>query len=278
MNGSKRRSNPIAPSVLALVLALAGAMPLAGQTDYYNTDKNRPVRVEDAYATERYALEAKLAPLRLERATGGRYQWGIHPEIAYGILPRTSVEVGLPIDIIEAFDGSGASAGLAGVDLSVFHNLNRETRTVPALAVRGDLALPVGRWGPDRVRPSVTGILTRTFPLARFHLNAGWSFGPDAQPDEELAHLGERWFAGVAVDRSDPLRALLYTGSVHAERSIVPGGEVEWNVTGGARYQVSPYLALDAGVGRRLTGEAAWFVTFGSAIHIGFRPLIPGVR
>jgi hypothetical protein len=69
----------------------------AAQKDYYNLDKNRPVRIEDAYATERYALEVKVAPLRLERERGGVYHWGFDPEIAYGILPRTSIEVGIPV-------------------------------------------------------------------------------------------------------------------------------------------------------------------------------------
>ncbi|MBA3405624.1 MAG: hypothetical protein H0U13_13250, partial [Gemmatimonadaceae bacterium] len=73
---------------LALGSAIVLSPPLLGaQTDYYNTDAGRPVQIEDAYATERYAFELKLAPVRLERAIGGVYNFGIEPEIAYGILP-----------------------------------------------------------------------------------------------------------------------------------------------------------------------------------------------
>ena len=85
---------------LALVAAVSGR--LAAQTDYYNTDAGRPVRIEDAYPVERYAFEAQVAPLRLERADGGGYHWEIEPELAYGIFPRTQVEVGLPLTFQDA--------------------------------------------------------------------------------------------------------------------------------------------------------------------------------
>ncbi|HEU0076252.1 MAG TPA: hypothetical protein VFQ76_01310, partial [Longimicrobiaceae bacterium] len=82
----------------AALCALAG--PLGAQTDYYNTDKGRPVRVEDALPVERHAFELQLAPLRLERASGGVYSWELAPEIAYGILPRTQLEVGFPLALV----------------------------------------------------------------------------------------------------------------------------------------------------------------------------------
>lgn len=52
------------PVLIASVAFLLGSSRLAAQTDYYNTDAGRPVQVEDAYATERYAFEMKLAPVR----------------------------------------------------------------------------------------------------------------------------------------------------------------------------------------------------------------------
>ena len=80
--------------VAALVLL---APSLGAQTDYYNTDRGRPVQIEDALAVERYAFEVQVAPLRLERERGGRYHWEVAPELAYGILPRTQLEVGFPL-------------------------------------------------------------------------------------------------------------------------------------------------------------------------------------
>jgi hypothetical protein len=265
-----------------LVVALAG--PAMAQTDYYNLDQNRPARIEDAYATERYAFELKVAPLRLERESGGVYHWGIDPEIAYGILPRTQIEVGFPFAVIDA--GAGArQTGLAGIELSALYNLNVETRTLPALGLRADAVLPVGSLAPDRVYPAVTGIATRTYRWARFHVNAQYTFGraPDVleQPDETAPVVtGEvsRWLAGVAVDRTFPLRALLVIGEVYAQQPLHEEDSVEWHAGVGFRYQVSPYLAVDAGFGRRLTGDSAWYVTFGSAFAFGLRPFVPVPR
>lgn len=265
----------------AWAAVLLVAVPAAAQKDYYNLDKNRPVRIEDAYATERYALEVKVAPLRLERERGGVYHWGFDPEIAYGILPRTSIEVGFPFAIVDGGD-DGRSAGLSGIEVSLFHNLNIETRTVPALGVRGDVLLPVGGLSGDRVYPAVTGLATRSYPWARFHVNAQYTFG--AAPDESavdpevVPHETSRWLAGIAVDRVFPLDAYLLIADVYAQQPLHADDPIEWNAGAGIRYQVNPFLAIDAGVGRRLTGDPAWYVTFGSAYHLGVRALMPGVR
>lgn len=257
-------------------LALAGllaAVPAAAQKDYYNTDQNRPVRIEDAYTTERYALEIKLAPLRLERERGGAYSWGFDPEIAYGILPRTSIEIGFPFAFVDRGEGEAPASGLNGIELSAFHNLNVETRTLPALGLRADVTLPVR--GGAGVHPAVTGIATRTFSWARFHGNAQYTFGSAPGAGEAAPHDASRWLAGVAVDRVFPLEAYLLIADLYAQQPLHADDPVEWNAGAGIRYQVSPYLAVDAGLGRRLTGDPAWYVTFGSAYHLGMRALMP---
>src|SRR5690606_32561980 len=110
---------------------------------------------------------------------------------------------------------------------SVFHNLNVETTTLPALAVRGELELPVGSLSPDRVIPSLAAIATRTLPLARFHLNARYSF--DGSDEEEVpGHEEGRWLAGIAVDRAFPLRALLLIGEVYAVGRGADGEDTRW--------------------------------------------------
>ena len=170
-----RRRHRAARLVAALVAAsAAGAGRLAAQTDYYNTDAGRPLTMEDAYPVERRAVELQLAPLRLERARGGVYHWGVEPELAVGLLPRTQLEIGFPLAFVE---GVGRrTSGLAGVELSALHNLNVET-TIPALAVVGDVLLPAGGLGPDRAYASVKGIATKTFSFARFHVNGQYTIG-----------------------------------------------------------------------------------------------------
>jgi hypothetical protein len=266
--GSRRFLKVAGVAVAALTGALARA---EAQTDYYNTDRGRPIRIEDAYPTERHSLDAHLAPIRLERSRGGIYNWGIDPEVAYGILPRTQLELGLPL----AYTDLGASrqrSGVAGLDLSVLHNLNAETTTLPALGVRLSVLLPVGSLAPDRAYWSAQGMVTRTFTWARFHANAEYTSGasPDVAVGSDAPTPGavevSRWLAGAAVDRTLPIRSMLLTAELFARRPIDAREAVEWNSALGIRQQLNPYLSLDGGIGKRLTGsDQTWFVTFGVA-------------
>ncbi|MEO6528808.1 MAG: transporter [Gemmatimonadaceae bacterium] len=252
--------------------------PLAAQTDYYNTDRGRPVQIEDAYTTERHAFELKLAPVRLERAKGGRYNWGVEPEIAYGILPRTHVELGVPVAYADLGE-AGHRAGIAGVDLSVMHNLNVESRSLPALGIRADVLAPVGNLGPDRGAVSLTGMATRTYSWMRFHVNGQYTFGaePDAASGTSTAVERSRWLAGIAADKTFPLSSVLLTGELFVQQPLASSAPIEYTVGTGVRYQWSPTLALDAGLGRRLTGDdKAWYVTFGTAYAFALASLIPG--
>jgi hypothetical protein len=259
----------------AVALAVSAAVPIAAQTDYYNTDARRPVQIEDAYPVERRAFEIQAAPLRLERASRGVYHWGIEPEIAFGILPRTQVELGLPLAFIDA-GAAGRTSGLAGIDFSVLHNLNVET-SIPALGIAAGVLLPAGNLGPDEAYASVKGIATRTFTWARFHMNAEYTFGSELPASTaSTGAVGggavevSRWMAGMAVDRTFPLRSALVTAELFAREPLRADEDVEWNVGVGARYQLNPRWALDGGVGRRLTGDdRAWYVTFGSAYAFG---------
>ncbi len=260
-----RRSHVLA-GTLAVVLPLSGAAPLSAQTDYYNTDAGRPIQIEDAYPVERRAFEIQAAPLRLERSLGGAYHWGLEPELAYGILPRTHIELGVPLTFMDAGLGN-RSSGVAGVHLSAFHNLNVETR-LPALAVVGGLLFPVGQFGPDETFASVKGIATKTFSWIRFHANAEYTFG-DETGAGAAAELS-RWMAGVAVDRTFPLRSMLVTGELYAREPLGDGDELEWNTGAGLRYQLSPRWNIDGGIGRRLTGDdQGWYLTFGTAFAVG---------
>ena len=265
----RRQARRLAPIALAFALALLAA-PAAAQTDYYNTDAGRPIWTEDASPLEHRALELQLAPLRLERARGGAYAWGIEPEVAVGILPRTQLEVGFPL--VHADLGDGArSSGLAGIELAALHALNVET-SLPALAVAGELLLPAGRLAPDATYASLKGIATKTYPWARVHANARYTFGDDPETTAEGAHGAaelSRWAAGLAVDRTLPLESLLLTAELVARRPLAADADVQWDTAAGARYQLAPRLALDGGAGYRLTGDAGWFVTFGAAVSLG---------
>jgi hypothetical protein len=255
-----------------LVVAMAAGFtePAAGQTDYYNTDAGRPIQIEDAYPVERRGFEIQAAPLRLERSRGGVYHWGIEPELAFGVLPRTQVEVGLPLAYVDA-GAAGRTTGLAGVELSALHNLNVET-AIPALGIAASVLLPAGGLGPDKAYASVKGIVTRTFTWARFHLNGEYTFGSAIDAGAESSGVAEisRWMAGAAIDRTFPLRSTLVTSEVFVREPLREGEDIEWNAGAGMRYQLNPRWALDGGIGRRLTGDdRAWYGTVGTAYAFG---------
>lgn len=267
------RSGPRTAFVLFGLAAPIG--PAIAQTDYYNTDAGRPVRIEDAYPVERRAFEIQAAPLRLERARGGVYHWGIEPALAYGILPRTHVEVAFPLAFVDA-GSAGRTGGLAGIEIEALHNLNAET-SIPALGVAGSVLLPAGGLGPDDAFASAKAILTRTFAWARFHLNAEYTFGSRPEGGDEAAGVAElsRWMGGIAVDRTFPLHSMLLTAELFARDPLVEAADVEWNGGAGVRYQATPRWAVDGGIGRRLTGDdRAWYVTFGGAYAFGL-PWLP---
>ena len=257
--------------VILIAVLTAPFAPLAAQTDYYNTDAGRPIRIEDAYAIERRAVEVQLAPLRLERGRGGSYRWGIEPELAVGLLPRTQLEIGFPLAHVEGVAGRRTTA-LAGIEASVLYNLNRETK-LPALAVVVDVIVPAGAMAPDKAYPSFKAIATKTFPWARFHMNGQVTVGDapvaatgGTAPTAELT----RWLVGMAVDRALPLRSLLLTAEVVTSQPIRAAEATAWDVAGGARYQLSPRLAVDGGGGYRLSGDdAGWFFTAGAAVSLG---------
>ena len=242
------------------------------QTDYYNTDAGRPLTIEDATATERYAFEIQLAPLRLERAKAGVYRWEIEPELAYGILPRTQVEVSAPFSYHDL--GSGSRSGLAGIVVSALHNLNTET-VIPALAFAASAILPVGSLAPDEAVFSAKAIATRTFSWARFHVNAERITGNDGDDSEE----SPGWLAGIAVDRTFPLRSVLIGAELFAREPMADDAGAEWSAAAGVRKQLSPSFNVDAGIGRTLNGDdRSWFVTIGLAHSFAIRSLMPGRR
>lgn len=255
---------------IVAAIALLTCVPIRGanaQTDYYNTDAGRPITVEDAYAIERRALELQVAPLRIERASGGGYAWGLEPEVAFGLLPRTQVEFGLPLAWLD-FGNGARTAGIAGVEISVLHNLNVETR-IPALAIAADVLLPVGHLAPDKAYPSVKGIATKTFTWARFHVNGQYTFGDRVIDDGGHAELSQ-WLGGIAVDRTLPLESLLLTAELVARQPLVEDADLTWDAAAGTRVQLSPRIAADAGAGYRLTGDdRGWFATFGAAVSVG---------
>lgn len=309
-----------ATSLLVGVATIALLVPswLHAQTDYFNTDGGRPLRIQDANAVEWRAIELQFAPLLLERSGGGRWRPEIEPELAFGLLPRTVLSFGFPLvsvdrpvapqppspalvqrqsvhglsglnrvssttfapDVIgpggesPSAAGAGQVGGLAGVHVSLFHQLNVETR-LPSFAIKADALLPVGPFAADQAYYTLTGIVTRTLSAlgpVRVHGNAAVTMGDGVRGDtlsRSLVLPAPRWRAGVSMDRAFPLQSTLIAVEALAQRSLLDGADVVWSTGAGVRHQFSPRVVVDLGVLRDLTGpERSWSFTVGSAVAL----------
>jgi hypothetical protein len=154
--------------VLALVGCLIGGR-LAAQTDYYNTDAGRPVRIEDATPTARFAFDFHFPTARVERLDGGVTRTRVEPAFSYGILPRTAVEVRAAFVFREP--AATPRAGMSGVGVGLVSALNAETRHLPGLALAAELFAPTGSAKTGGPAYSLRSLVTRTTTLARVHAN-----------------------------------------------------------------------------------------------------------
>ena len=263
---------------LAAAVAFVPAAAFA-QTDYFNTDRGRPLQVQDAIPIERYAFELQAAPLRWTRSPNARVTWSIEPELAYGILPRTQLEIGLPVFIVEG-QPSAPGSGVGSVHVSMLHALNVETLGMPGLAFTAVASIPAGSLGPRRAYFTAGGVATRTISSGRLHLNVDATPGDAIAADDERAdtpgvHDLSRWSAGVALDHAFPLRSMLVGAEFVVRQPIVQGADLQWQTGTGVRWQLDPRWALDAGLARSFGNEDEWSITIGAARSFGLINLIP---
>lgn len=250
-----------------VVAACACASVASSQTGYYNTDAGRPLTVEDAYAIERGSFELQPLGLTAARHTRAVYAMQLEPELAFGILPRTQLDLALAWRRVER--GTVNQSGVAGVTLGLLHNLNVETTSLPALGIAAELQAPVGALAPAEASVAFKGIATRTFVPVRLHLNASYAFGRSPTTLTVLHGVipeVPRWLVGLAADKALALRALLLSAEIIVKRPTVPLHPTVWESAAGLRYQLDPRIVLDAGVSRHLTGDdRAWSLTAGAA-------------
>lgn len=186
------------------------------------------------------------------------------------------IEVALPIAVEDDGARPQALVAVAGLEVELLHQLNTETITLPALALGAGVHLPVGALAPSRAIPTVRALMTRTLGWGRVHLNGNYSPGDDLELSDPGAADATRWQAGLALDRTFVLRSLLVGAEVVAQSPLIADGLTEWRTAIGLRQQFSPRLAMDAGIGRRISGgEAGWTFTMGAAYAFA-PPGMPG--
>ena len=265
------RASSLAPLASLFVIGgLLASSPASAQTDFYNLDKDRPLRVEDAYAGKLRGLELKVSPFDFSRLGTGRWEMEPQVELKAGILPGFEVSAGLHPTLRRLDGRTESNAGSA--EFSALANLWMEGPRFPAAALRVTAHLPVDRGSAGLAHEEdhgsygeVRGILTRSLggPF-RAHLNAAAVVGDTEE---------QGWFGG-AVDWVLPFHHTLLLAE--GWRNVVDEGEATLHAGAGVRTQLTPTLAMDAGAGRDLTGpsEGRWRVRMGVTWEFG----IPGWR
>jgi hypothetical protein len=261
---------------IVLTMFLSGAMhslPAVAQTDYYKLDKDRPTRVEGAFAKEHYAFVFQAVPLALRGQADGSTVYRPEIEFGYGLFPGFDVEVGASLPLSPLTDA--VAAGDPEFEASARLNLTVETRFLPAIAVRATAhAVPAldDPWSYE-----LKAIATRSvFSYVRLHVNGAVGLGEGRHED---------WWAGAAIDYAFPFHGVLLVASGYAARMndahFGPlADDIRWHSDAGVRYQISPRLSLDAGIGRSWTGPGGdeWRLALGIAHEFGIRALMPPRR
>jgi hypothetical protein len=254
------RSSTIA---LFLVFASAGT---AYAIDHGNLDEGRPLRLEDAYPIGHgeFAIEAG-AGFTLQRRGADR---GLFPiELLYGALPNFQVGIGTALSTDpREIDDRPKSGDLR---FSALYNFNQETLTLPALAVKLGLDAPTGV-DAHGFRIEAKGIVTKSFERLSLHLNAGYEFITSSREDERDGRYK------LAIGASYPVGAPRFTratliGNVFAEQSSRRGDPTTVGTEVGLRYQLTPRIVWDAGVGTEFAGPAARSkFSFTTGLSFGF--------
>ena len=156
------------------VAALLGCLvssPGYAQAEYRNIESGRPVRVSDATPTERHSLDLDLTTVRVDRLSLGRYRLQVEPRVSYGILPRMDISVRTLAFYREP--SARPRGTVAGIGVGGEYLLKMESLRSPAIGIGGEAFLPTGP-NASRTAYSIKGLVTRTFPVARVHLNASY--------------------------------------------------------------------------------------------------------
>ena len=157
--------------VAGLLLTWTGVCP--AQTEYHDLQGGRPTYIEDASVTARYAFEWEMAPVSIEHFGAGLTRFEVEPQLSYGLLPRTDVEITTPFVFRE--HGATPTNGLTGFGLGAAHTFNTESVLLPAFAVKGNIVFPGAGATTFGTLYALRAIATRAFGALRLHLNVAYS-------------------------------------------------------------------------------------------------------
>lgn len=237
--------------VLMSVAVVAMASGEVYAIDHTNLDEGRPLRLEDAYtiADGEIAIEAG-GGFTLQRRGSNR---GVFPaEILYGAYPNLQVGVGTTLSTDPRDVDDRPKSG--DLQLSALYNFNQETISLPAFALKVGLDTPTGV-GAKGYGVELKGIITKSIERLSLHLNAGYEFLVATGPGERDGRYKFALGASYPIGAPQFTRATL-VGDVFAEQSTRRGESTFVGAEVGLRYQLTPRIVWDVGIGTEFAGPA----------------------
>ncbi len=235
-------------SVLTL-LVLAPSEVFA--IDHGNLDAGRPLRLEDAYtiADGEIAIEGG-ARFTLQRRGSNQ---GVFPvEVLYGAYPNLQLSIGTSLSTDPRDVDDRPKSG--DLQVSALYNFNQETISLPAFAVGLGVDTPTGvqahGYGID-----VKGIITKSIGRLSLHLNAGYEFLISTPREDRDGRYQLSLGASYPIAAPQFTRATL-VGDVFAEQSTQRSEPPFVGIEIGLRYQLTPRMVWDVGVGTEFAGPA----------------------
>ena len=253
----------IVVAVLGIMTAAAG---VAEAVDHKNLDEGRPVRIEDAYPIAQHEISVETgAGFALIKRGPNR---GVFPiEVLYGALPNLQVGLGSvlftdPHDIEDRPKSGDLGA-------SALYNFNQETLTLPAFAAKLRVTAPTGvdghGWGIE-----VKGIVTKSIDRLSFHFNGGYEFLTGSTRTERDGRYELALGASYPIGAPKFTRATL-VADVFADQPVTRGESTIVGTEVGLRYQLTPSIVWDVGVGTEFAGPASRSVFFATTgLSFGF--------
>jgi hypothetical protein len=236
--------------VAGVLVAFLAILPVSARAiDHKNLDEGRPLRLEDAYAISTGEIAMELgAGLAAPRRGPTR---GVFPlEILYGAYPNLQLGIGTTLATDPRETEEATKSG--DLELSVLYNLNQETLILPAFGLKLAVNLPTGVESSG-VDVALKGIVTKSVGRLSFHFNAAYEFLGGTTRDERDGRYV------LVVGASYPIGAPRYTrATLVADVFTEQGPRREDSNTGGLelgfRYQLTPRVVWDAGVGTEFAG------------------------
>jgi Putative MetA-pathway of phenol degradation len=238
-------------SVLMSVLVLAVATGEVSAIDHTNLDESRPLRLEDAYAIAdgEIALEAG-GGFTLQRRGSNR---GIFPaEVLYGADPNLQLAVGTTLSTDPRDIEDRSKSG--DLQVSALYNFNQETISLPAFALKVGVDTPTGV-GARGYGVEVKAIITKSIERLSLHLNAGYEFLIATSSGDRGGRYKFALGASYPIGAPQFTRATL-VGDVFAEQSTRRGESTFVGTEVGLRYQLTPRIVWDVGIGTEFAGPA----------------------